>query len=687
MLGVRAILGRGLTPADDQKPLAHPVAVISYGSWQRRFAADPGIVGRTIKINDLAYTILGVMPRDFFGTEVLYSPEFWVPMAMEPQIEPGNDWLNNPSTWNCSLLGRLRPGVTGPQAEAELNTVVSQLIREQPTLEGLAVNLSAPGLFGNSLRGAVIGFASVLMGVAGLVLLIACTNLASLLLARAADRRREIAIRLALGAGKWRLIRQLLAESLLLSTAGAAAGLVLAIWLADLIAAWHPPIDVSLNFDLAIDYRVLIFTAAAGLLTTVLFGLAPAIQSARTELIPALKNAAFTTRFRRWQPREFLVTAQIALSVVLLVATVLVVHSLQRALTINIGFNPQNTSVIGVDLGLSGYSEARGREFQRRLLEKIAALPGVQSAALANALPLGLDQSTTTLFPADQPTPKPSERLHANYYMTGPGYLHAMQTRLIAGRDFEARDRGGAPLVAIVNQALAHQLFPHADAIGKRVAGWGNGPTEIIGITEDGKYESLNDHAKPVVFWPILQHYNATTMIVARSALPPEQVVRAMQQAVRDLDPGLPFYQAGSLDDHLRLPLFPARLAASMLGAFGTLAIVLAGTGVYGVMAYAVSRRRREIGIRMAIGATRTQVMSLVLRRTVILLATGAAFGALAAFAIGGVLSPVLYGVSPKDPAAFSVAAVMIALVALGAAWLPARRAAGIPPSSALREE
>ena len=687
VLGVHALLGRPLTPADDQKPLGHPVVVLSYGSWQRRFASDPAIVGKTVKINGLDYTILGVMPRGFFGTEILYAPEFWVPMAMEPQIEPGNAWLDDVYTWNCSVLGRLKPGMTAAQSEAELNTIAAQLVREHPYLEGLAIRFSPPGLFGNSLRGAVTGFATVLMGVAGLVLLIACTNLASLLLARASDRRKEIAIRLALGAGKWRLIRQLLVESLLLSAAGATAGLALATWLIDLIAAWHPPIDVSLNFELAIDYRVLLFTAAAGLLTTLLFGLAPAVQSTRTELIPALKNALFTERFRRWQPREFLVAAQISLSVVLLVATVLVVHSLQRALTINIGFNPQNASVIAVDLGLAGNDEARGREFQRRLMEKVTALPGIQSAALANSLPLGLDQSTTTIERNDRPEPKPTEKHSANYYMVDPNYFRTMQTRLVGGRDFDRHDREGTPLVCIVNEALAHQLFPHENAVGKRLRGWGNGPTEIIGIAEDGKYVSLNDQNKPVVFWPILQHYNATTMVVARSALPSDQVVRMLQQAVHDLDPTLPFYQAGSLDDHLRLPLLPARLAASMLGAFGLLAIVLAATGVYGVMAYAVSRRRREIGIRIAIGATRPQVMALVLRRTAILLSIGASLGALAAFAVGGLLSPVLYGVSPKDPAAFLLAALLIAAVALTAAWLPALRAARIEPSSALREE
>ena len=689
VLGVQALLGRALTPADDQKVGAHPVAVISYTSWQRRFAADPAIIGRIVKINGLDYTILGVMPRGFFGTELIYIPEFWVPMAMEPQIEPGNAWLDNWNTWNCWVVGRLKPGVSRGQAEADLNTIAAQLAHERPMLEGMRIRLSAPGLVGNMLRGAVIGFATVLMGVAGLVLLIACTNLAGLLLARASDRRKEIAVRMALGAGKWRLVRQLLAENLLLSLAGTAAGLLLAVWLVDLLAAWRPPIEFPLQMDFQIDRRVLAFTVAAGLLTTLLFGLAPSLQATKTELVSALKNSALTERLRRWQLRELLVTAQIALSVVLLIGTVLVVRSLQQALTINIGFNPQSAVAVAFDLGLNGYTAESGKQFQARLLEKVSTLPGVQSAALANSLPLGLDQSNTSFFAEGKPVPKMSERQSANYYMVTPGYFTTMQTRLLAGRDFDQHDREGAKKVVIVNYALAARLFPNENAVGKRICqGMACGdPFEIIGIAEDGKYVSLSDGPTPVIFWPILQRYISTTTVVARSPLPPEQVVRMVENAVHDLNPALPFYQTGSLDDHMRLPLLPARLAASMLGAFGSLAIVLAATGVYGVMAYAVSRRRREIGIRVAIGATRAQVMRLVLQRTAILLAIGTALGAVASLAAGNLFSPILYGVNPKDPATFALAALLMAAVALAAGWLPARRAMSIEPASALREE
>jgi predicted permease len=687
VLGVQAFLGRTLAPTDDEKIGAQPVVVLSYNTWQNRFAADPGIVNKSVKINGLDYTILGVMPRNFFGTELAFTPEFYVPIAMEPQIEPGNSWIKERYDWNLWTVARLKPGVTREQAESDLNAVAAQMIQENPNLQSMRIWLSPPGLMGATLRGGIIGFAAVLMALAALVLLIACTNLASVLLARSADRRREIAIRLALGAGKWRLVRQLLVESLLLSLFGAATGLFLAVWILDTLATWRPPIDVPISMSFTVDRLVLAFTAGAALLTTVLFGLAPALQAARTDLICGLKNATLTLRLRRWHLREALVAAQIALSVVLLVSTMLVVRSLQRALTINIGLDPRNAVAVAFDLGLAGYDEARGREFQRRLIESVSSLPGVTSAGIANSLPLSLDQSTTSVSAEGKPVPRPGNVPIANYYMVDTGYFRTMQTRLIAGRPFDARDQRNTRPVGIVNQAFAARLFANENALGKRFRSGNSDWVDIVGIVEDGKYVSLSDSNQPAIFWPVTQHYNATTTVVARSPLPAGYVVRMIERAIHRMDPSLPFYQAGSLDDHLRMPLLPARLAASMLGAFGGLAIVLAATGVYGIMAYAVAHRRREIGIRIAIGASRRQVTGLILVRTCVLLGTGAVVGALAALAIGDQFSPILYAVSPKDPATFALALLLIAAVAMAAAWLPAWRATLIEPASALREE
>ena len=687
VLGVHALIGRTLTTADDQKRNGHPVAVISYGGWKKRFAGDPNVLGKTVKLNALDYTIVGVMPPGFNGTELFFTPEIWVPMAMQAQIEPGNSWLDNRNTHNIWVVGRLKPGIARRQAEAELNAIAVQLGREHPKENaGMKIVLSPPGFLGNVLRGPIVGFAAVLMGVAGLVLLIACTNLASLLLARASDRRKEIAIRLALGAGRRQLIRQLVSESLLLSVAGAAAGLLLARWLIDLFMAWHPPIDFPINTTLVMDVRVLLFTAALALLTTLLFGLTPALQSTRTELVGALKSDTSSGRMRRWHLRDVLVTAQVALSVILLVASVLVVKSLQHVVTIHIGFNPRNTVAVGFELGLHGYDQQRGREFQQRLLDKIKTLPGTESAALINTLPLGLDTSTRSITIEGRPEPPAAERPNAIAYEATPGYFHAMQTALLAGRDFDDRDRKGAPGVVIVNQAFADQLLPNENALGKRIRAGGD-LLQIVGIVEDGKYESLGEGRAAAMFRPLSQAYNSSTYVVARSKVATDQALREVQQAVHDLDSSVVLIEAGSLYDHLRLPLFPARLAVSVLGSFGGLAILLAATGIYGVVAYSVSRRTREIGIRIAIGASRGHVFSVVLRRTAMLLSIGSILGMLAATVAGGLFAPILYGVNPKDPATFVAAVALMVLVTFAASWLPARRAITLDPLTALRQE
>jgi predicted permease len=405
------------------------------------------------------------------------------------------------------------------------------------------------------------------------------------------------------------------------------------------------------------------------------------------DLLPALKNQV-SERFRRVQLRDLLVGAQVALSLVLLVGTVLVVRSLQRAVTIDIGFNPRHAVAVTFEVGLNGYSEERGRAFERRLLDQLATLPGMESIALSNWLPLGLSQSTTVTYAEGKPAPAPSKAPSAFYYNVAPGYFRTMQTRLIAGRDFDERDRPGAAPVAIVNQALARKLFPNEDALGKRFSQGPRGPwTEIVGIAEGGKYQSLNDNSARAIFWPRAQRYDSAMTIVARSSMPAADVLRRIQQTVLSLDPTLPFFQADSLEEHLSLPLLPARIAATMLGGFGALAAILAATGIYGMLAYTISRRTREIGIRVAIGATKASVLALVLRRAAVIIGSASALGAMLALAVGPYFAPVLYGVSPKDPVTYACALALMAVIGLGACYVPARRALGIEASVALREE
>jgi predicted permease len=689
LLGVKAIRGRVLHPEDDQKKGAHPVAVLSYSFWQRRFAADADPTGKTIKLNGLDYTVVGVAPRGFFGTELIFTPDIWVPMAMQPQIQPGNDWVDRRGSENTFVLGRLKPGITRQQAEANLNAIAAQLGREYPDDDaGMTVKLSPPGLVGTYFRGAIVGFSAVLMTVAGLVLLIACVNLASLLLARASDRRREIAIRLALGASRSQLMRQLLTESALLSIAGGTAGLLLALWLMDLFAAWRPPIDIPVFPSLQLDYRVLIFAACASILTGLAFGFAPALQATRTSVAPALKIDAPLERLRRWQLRDCLVAAQVALSVVLLVGSVLVVRSLQRALSLQLGFEPQHTSVVSFDLALQGYREPRGREFHRRLLEGVRALPGIQSAGLIDGLPLSLNIRNDGIYLEGKPAPRAADLPFAAMYRVTPGYFATARTRVIAGRDFDEHDKSGSKLVVIVNQAFAQQLLPNENPIGKRIRhGLTDDWKEIVGVVEQGKYRSLGETPLPAVFRPFEQDWASDTTVIARSSLPERDVANLLRGVVAQLDPVITVANAGSMTDQLGLALFPARLVASVLGAFGLLAVVLAATGVYGIAAYAVARRTREIGIRMALGATSSDILQAVLGRAAWLLMIGTTTGVVLALTGGRFFSVVLYDISPHDPFTYILALALITAVALIACWFPMRRAMGVEPLAALRTE
>jgi predicted permease len=687
VLGVHPLLGRTFAPEDDRIASPHPVIVISYAAWQSRFAGDPNIAGQSVKLNGLDYNILGVAPRGFYGTEKLLTAEFWVPMAMEPQIEPGNNWLTNRATWNVWVLGRLKPGVTAQQAESDLNAVARSLESASQFNIGMKMNLSPPGLVGTALRGSVTGFATVLMALAGMVLLIACVNIAGILLARASDRRKEISIRLAIGAPRWKLVRQLLTESLVLSVAGAGLGVLIALWLLDLLRAFRLPMDIPAAKSLAFDWRVLLFTLGICLTTTLLFGLAPAIHAARVDLIPGLKNQ-LSERFRRVQFRDLLVGAQVALSLVLLVGTVLVVRSLQRAVTIDIGFNPRNAVAVMFDVALNGYTEERGKAFENRLMAQLRTVPGIQSYALSDSIPLSIAQSRTVVFAEGKPAPAPKDAPSAYFYAVSPGWFQTMQTRLIAGREFDPRDSADATPVAIINQSLARRLFPNEDPIGKRVAQGPSGPwRQIAGIVQDGKYQSLSDELQPALFWPRAQHYSPAMSIIARSTAPPAEVLRGIQAAVYSLDPTLPFFQAGSLEEHLSLPLLPARIAAIMLGGFGVLAVVLAATGLYGLLAYSVAKRTREIGIRVAIGASRGDVLSLVLRRAMLIVVAASAVGAGLALGVGRFFSPILYGVNPRDPATFVLSLVLMAAIGAMACLIPARRALGIEAMVALRED
>jgi predicted permease len=690
-LGVEPELGRFFGPSEDDTPGTHPVIVLSDRFWRTRLAADVNVIGSTIRISGYPFTVIGVAPLSFAGTEVILSVDYWVPMTMELQVEPGNDWTHSRGEQGIFTLGRLRPGVSPGQAEANLDRIAAGLAREYPKdIDPRAkFQLSRPGLFGNSLRRPMTLMVTVFAAVAGLVLLLACVNLAGMLLARAADRRREIGIRLALGAGRGQLIRQLMTESLLLAVAGGALGFTLAIVICRLISAWRPAFSLPINTALHPNVTVLGVACVTVFCTALLFGLAPALHTVRTSLTPSLRSE----RVRRWTLRDILVAAQIAISVVLVVCSVLVIRSSRRALSLDLGLKPEGAASVSFDLTMQGYGDDRARAFDADLLARASALPGISSAGIINVLPLQQWEENGTVSRADRPIPKPYERRAAILYDISPGYLRAAGTTLLAGRDVDDHDRPDAPRVAIVNQACAHALFGRENPLGKRIRLGENPPDadlEVVGLVRDGMYEYLGEAPHPVIFQPLAQlggNGMRFTTLVARSGLPAQQVTDLMRKTVLDLNPELTLQSAGSLKDQLALALLPVRIAAIILGIFGVLAMVLAATGLFALIAYAVSRRTREIGIRMALGARRGQVLSSVLVRTLCLCAAGAAAGTLMALTAGKVLSTILYGVSPRDPETLLAAFLIVAGVAGLACWQPALRAIRIDPALTLREE
>jgi predicted permease len=690
VLGIEPVAGGFFHQADDRAPGANPYVVLGYDEWQTRFGGEPDVVGTTVRLNGSPYTILGVAPRGFRGTELFYQPAFWIPMTMQPLIEPGNAWLDRRQTSNIFMVGRLRPGVSASQAEADLNTIAAQLTREYPTINAdLRFRLAQPGLFGDMLGGPVRAFAVAVLLLAALVLLTACANLAGLLAARAADRRRELAIRMAIGAGRGRVLRQMLTEAFVLAAAGGVAGAVLAVIGARALSAWHAPVDLPVQLDIVVDGRVLLFAFVATMLAAGLLGLLPALQASRSDPQRSLKGEA-SRRFarRRWALRDVLVLIQVALCFVLVAGCVLAVRGLQRSLTMPLGFNPDGAAIASVDLGLAGYDEARAAAFRQRAVHALSGLPGVTTAAFANSLPLSIDQSTTTVYPDTRSGNPNADRHTVLYYQVSPGFFDAIGMRLLAGRGFDSRDDRHAPGRAVVNQTFAKEILRGAPLVGSHFRyGRSEPPIDVIGIAEDARYRSLTESPEPVVFIPMLQSSNLTTVFLVRSTRPASQMSAEIRRVLTTLDPSLPVYDAETLRDMLGLALFPMRAAAAALSAFGLLAMVLAASGLHGLVSYAVARRTHEIGIRIAIGAGARQVLATVLARTAWLLGIGAVLGAGAALVAGRLLATVVYGASPQDPVVFIATAAVLLFVGFVSCWTPALRALRISPVTALRTD
>lgn len=679
VLGLRPAAGRFFHQEDDRPPAPSPIAVVSYDYWVGRFQRDPDIAGRTVRINGLPYTVIGVTPRGFVGTELFYRPDIYVPMTMQPQIEVRTSWLDDRRTGNTWGIGRLRSGVTRGQAQANLDGIATALAREYPASDdGVRFFLSEPGFVGNALRTPMTAFTIGVLALAALVLLMACVNLAMVLTARGAERQKELAIRLSIGAGRARLVRQLLTETLVLAIAGGAAGWALAFAAARALSAWRLPAEVPVQLDVNADVVVLLFAFAVSLVASLLFGLSPARQAMRTDASSTLKGGAGSIQLgrRRLSLSDLLVPVQVATCVVLLAGSLLAVRGLQASMTLPIGLETRGVAMVGFDVGLAGYDRARGRAFQERALEAVRSLPGVESAASADTLPLSIDQSNSMVYPEDQPDLRMADAMTTSQYHVSPGFFHTLGIPLRAGRDFQTSDTVAAPRVAVVNETFARRILRTENPVGRRFRYGPRGSwLEVVGLVQDGKYVSLSEEPRAAVFESTTQQYSTNMLLMARSSMPSDRLVQAMRTAVSSLDQGLALYKTQSLDDMLALQRVPHRVAAAALGAFGALALLLAVTGLHGVVAQTVARRRREIGIRVAIGATPAHVLRLVLARTLVLLACGAVAGGALAGLAAGVLSTVVYGASLRDPIILGGVAIGLVLAGTISCWAPIRKA------------
>jgi predicted permease len=690
VLGVQPQIGRMFVPGSDAVGSGQPEIVLGDRLWRRRFAADPTVIGTTVLVNGKAFAIIGVAPRGFFGPEIGANVQAWVPISMGSVIAPraDADLKNRDASW-LNLMGRLAPGADLRSARPTVDAIARRIATSYPaTHKGMRVVIG-PGTAGINPdnRGEALPLFGLLMGAVGLVLLIACANVANLLLARAASRRKETAIRLALGSGRSRLVRQLLTESLVLSMFGGAGGLLVAFWAADLIVA---VIDLPLNLDgsVATDPRVLAFTCTVTVVTALLFGLAPALQSSRLNLVPALKDDGRGLDGRgRSRLQSSLVVAQVALSLVLLATAGLFITSLRRARSADLGFQPRGIAIQSFDLTLQGYSPEKRDIFERQLLERAGSMPGVQSAAIAMVAPMsGTMAGARALVEGGSPD---AERI-AFFNVISPGFFRTLDIGFVRGRDFTPQDRQGAPLVVIIDEALARRVFV-GDALGKRISFDGpKGPfRQVIGIVRTTVADEVGEHSRGYAYLPRVQAPDFGTpdeTLLVRGTRPVE-LSASLTRLLHGMDAALPVYGYRTLSELVQQRMDKQIGISRMLGVVGALALLLASVGLYGVMAYTVARRTHEIGTRMALGARADDVLRLVLSDGFRLTLIGLGVGCALALPLTKLLSSTLYGVSAADLATFGAVGLLLSIVAAFASYVPARRATRVEPIVALRAQ
>ena len=691
VMGIRPAAGRFFTAKDDVTPGGHPVAVLSYANWQRRFAGDPAVIGKQVTINNTPITIIGVAPEGFIGSFLGVSSAAWVPMAMQKEMMGGDRMNQRGNGWFQSIV-RLKPGVSAEQAQAEASSIMAQLEQEYPDFnEGRRLRIvqtwEAPFGAGTVLA-PLLGVLSVLVA---LVLVIACANVANLLLSKAVSRRREVAVRLSLGASRTRLIRQLLTESFLLAIVAGITGVVMAYWTMDVIMAFVPPVDMPIDLGLRMDTTTLLFALGVSMVTGLVFGLAPALQASSNQTINALKEEGRSGSGGRTtgRLRNALVVAQVAVCLVLLVGATLFLRSFIAAQSLSPGFDASHVVTASMDMFPSGYTGDRHREFQRRAIEAVQAVPGVQSAAFGSRLPLGFGGNNSTSVGVEGYVPRENEEIVINYSTIGPNYFETMGIPIRQGREYNDTDTLQSPRTLVINETMAKRYWPEGKALGGKIR-LGQNLAEVIGIVADSKYSSINERPLAQLFFPMSRSETSTLRLFVKTAGDPAPLVAEVRNAIRGIDATLPVYDARTLNEHMQIAVFAQRMAANLLGAMGVLALLLAAIGLYGVMAYAVSQRTQELGIRLALGASPGSLLGMIvgqgMKLTVIGLAIGLAI-ALGAFGSIGAVRSLLPGISPMDPITFVTVPIVLGSIALLASWIPGRRAGKVDPLVALRYE
>ncbi|MDQ3486507.1 MAG: ABC transporter permease [Acidobacteriota bacterium] len=691
VLGTPAHLGRLLVPEDDGAIGANAVVVLSHHLWERRFASDRDIVGRSISINGFPFTVVGVAARDFQGTTVLKG-DLWLPVTMLAQAMPsrggGSLFTSRRSTW-LFMGARLKDGVSVEQANAELATIGRALEQAYPDSNKSLGFRAAPQAVVPGVTGMIAGFLGLLMGIVTLLLLIACVNLAGMQLARGAARSREMAVRVAIGAGPGRIVRQLLTETAVLFVLGGVAGLLLSRWLTALLLTVLPQLPVPIAVDLAADWRVVAFTAGMSLAAAILCGLAPALQARRTSLVPSLKGTALESGGSRLRMRSVFVVGQVTMSLVLVIAAGLFMRTLAQAANAPTGFDHEHVDVVSMDLSLARYTPETGRIFARELLMQTGAMPGVQSASIAVDLPLdGGRMGFGSVKVPGSPAANERGEVNADWNVVEPALFRTLGQRLVKGRDFTDADTATAVPVAIVNEAFARAVWPGADPLGQQFESdgpQGNIRVTIVGVASDARLMSISEPAEPYVYAPLAQRYSSRINLLVKTS--GTSAIPALRATLRTMNPNLPVTEAMALSEITALGLIPQRIAAAVAGALGVVGLLLAAIGIFGVTAYAVTRRTREIGIRVALGADHQKVMRLLLRQGLILTGIGLVLG-LGLAAIGAqLIQGLLYGVNGIDPITFGSACVLFAIVSTVATYIPARRALRVDPMVALRND